>query len=416
MHPTAHDDPPPPLAQGQPLHPITTAPPATHSYQDQDTPYHPWVQLAPSYPYRSPLPLDSVSSDSTMGPFIEAQVEISQETSPHLLLEAPTTHRFPSTHPHHPLPPQRRSPPMVGQQQQQQQQPQRPSPILVSDPTQDPTTTTTSQTTLDHTVSEEMYARIALAGGQVPLGPQHMTTGQSLDPSLDGSPLWNSAMTPMMNQQLDHLYHYQAQRQHSAPLAQPHPQDLYPQHRNSLSTTGRHPPSPPHPHQQQQQHRQGQSVSPPQRQASIPRYSQDLHRQQEEQFRRMQLEQQQQQVAVEQQYQEEQRERLRRRSEEDLDLLRMSIREPFHHVDPSMFMLGDSHRLRPHGHPYYPAQAQQVYGGEMGLHDGDLDRLALDMDGQGVFPRPVGPQEAYPPLLHQVALPPETLKYESPLE
>ena len=66
-------------------------------------------------------------------------------------------------------------------------------------------------------------------------------------------------------------------------------------------------------------------------------------------------------------------------------------------------------------HPH-PRQQQQVYGGDMALRDADLDHLALDMDGQGVFPHPVGPQEAYLPLPQQVALPQETLKYESPLE
>jgi hypothetical protein len=82
----------------------------------------------------------------------------------------------------------------------------------------------------DGTNTGEMYVHLVAAGtaaevsvqGQ-PQGEdqqQAMNTGMNLARNLDGSPSWNSAMTPMLTQQLDHLYHYQAQRQ------QQHPQSL----------------------------------------------------------------------------------------------------------------------------------------------------------------------------------------------
>lgn len=351
MLPTATDDHPPPLGLGQLPHPTTMAHP------DLGQPYHPWSQLVPNYHYRSPLALGDDGSDMTTGQYIE---EMPQETSPHLLLEAHhTTHHFHSTPQLHPPPRQRPSPPM-----------QQPSPIPASDPTQDPTTRTATTTS---TVNEEMFARIALAGGPVHLAPQHMSTAPSHDPSLDGSPSWNSAMTPLMNQQLDHLYHYQAQRQHSVPLAQPPLPDSYPAHPSLLSTTAHRPHSP------------QQNLSA----GGAHRYSQELRRQQEEQMRRIQLQAQ---------YQDEQaRERMRRKSEEE-ELMRLHM-DGYHDASqrPSP----------PHAPQYYPA-----YAGDMALQDAqELDHLALGMaDGA---PYPHHPQAAY---RLPLALPPESLKYESRLE
>ena len=353
MPPTAADDHPPPLVPGPPLHPITM------ELQDQDQPYHPWSQLAPSYHYHSPLLVDDgTGSDMTTATYIEA-VEMGPETSPHLLLEAHTTHRFRSTPQHHPHHHPRPSPPMP-----------RPSPIPGSDPTQDPTTATATST-----VSEEMFARIHLGGGPGPqAGAAHMSTGASLDPSLDGSPSWSSAMTPLMTSQLDHLYHYQAQRQHSAPLGPPPRQDSYPAHPSSLSTTAPRAPSPGRP--------------------QTTRYSMDLHRQQQEQLR-LQLAAAQ-QAAAEQQFQAAERERLRRKSAEELYALHMGFPDGTRRPSP------------PHAHPYYPA-----YAGALPDAPPGLDPLALAMDGEAY---PAHPQAAYRLPLQGVGLPPESLKYESRLE
>lgn len=369
---SAIDDPAQQLGQGLHLQATTI---------DLDPRYHPWSALAPSYPYHSPLGTDGVVPTDSLTSGVE-------DTSQHLLLEAHTaTHHFRSMHlraaPH----PARHSPPNVSGMHRMQ-----PSPILGSDPTQDPTTTNTTAAnaaaiTMDPTASQaaEMYAHIALGGGQVQLGTN---TAQSLALSLDGSPSWNSAMTPMLSQQLDHLYPYQVAR-----LGPPPRQASSQAHSNSHSTTGHHlqrteQPSP-QGHQQQQQPSSARST--PSTTPVAHRYSQELRRQQEDQLRRIQL---QQQAA----------ERERRASEEEQFMMHMS--EAFHqpssvstssagsgrpsppHLHPDHLQQQQHQELsvgpHSHGQPFYAAHHQSVYVGDMvvqGLQDGDLDRLALDMGG-----------------------------------
>lgn len=420
MPPTTVDDPQQPLGQGPRLHHTITQVAPTLSL-DLDQPYHPWSQLAPTYPYRSPLAMDGGPTDLTTAQYTEAAMQM-QETNPHLLLEDRTTAHFPSTHPHHPHPHPRRSPSMQG-----------PSPILVSDPTADPTTMTTMEHTATGSASEEaMFAHLAALGaGPAHLGPPAgMSTGPSLDPSLDGSPSWSSAMTPMLSQQLDHLYHYQAQRQHSVHHGPPRHPDSSQVHSSSHSMTGHHPPSPPHPGSNQALAQAAPARSTPSLPPGAHHYSAQLRRQQEEQLRRIQLQAQQRHqeqaaAAAEQHYQAE---RARRTSAEEQYLLHMA--EAYRRagsgggVPPPTAEMGAGSGSRssghsPHGHPYYPAP---VYGGDMAhLPDGDLDRLALDMDGQAYGHHPQ--QAVYPlvdgplhPLDLQEASPTGLIKYESQLE
>ena len=395
MQGTAIDDPTQQLGQGLHLQATT---------MDLDPRYHPWSGLAPSYPYRSPLGTDGgVPTDSLT----------SEDTNQHLLLEAHTTHHFRSMHlraaPH----PARRSPPNVSGMHRLH-----PSPIPGSDPMQDPTRTNATAAnvaaiTMDHTANQaaEMYAHIALGGDQVPLGTN---TAQSLALNLDGSQSWSSAMTPMLNQQYDQFYQYQAAR-----LGQQPRQASSQAHNNSHSTTGHHlqqaeQPSPQQQQQQQQQH------SPPARSTSSAaggahRYSQELRQQQEEQLR-IQLRQQ----AVE---------RERRASEEEQFMMHMSeaFRQPSSvstssagsgrpsppHLHPEhLEHLQQQQQADPHSHgqPFYATHHPAVYVGDMaaqGLQDGDLDRLVLDMDGPAYGHQQGADHQAYPLVdghLHQLGL------------
>lgn len=81
----------------------------------------------------------------------------------------------------------------------------------------------------DGTSTEGMYGLSVVVGqqqggssGQVPLEQgesqqveqeleEGTCTERNLGHNLDGSPSWNSAMIPVISQQLDQLYHYQAQ-------------------------------------------------------------------------------------------------------------------------------------------------------------------------------------------------------------
>lgn len=391
MQPTGIDDPAQQLGQGL-LQPATIT--------DLDLRYHPWSALAPSYPYRSPLGTDGVVPTDSL---------TLEDTNHHPLLDPTATHHFPSMHlraaPH----PARRSPPNVNAMHHH-----RPSPILGSDPTQDPTTATTTTTTtgaahtsapsiptMDPTASHEMYARIALAGAP---GQLATTTAASLALSLDGSPSWSSAMTPMLSQQLDQLYHYQAAR-----LGPPPRPGSSPVPNSSHSTTG-HPP---------QQRDPPSPASAPAARSAPPahRYSQELRRQQEEQMRRAQaqLHHQQQQAAYV--------ERERRRSEEEQFLLQFSenYRQPSAGGSSSA---GSARPSPPHLHAQQQQQqvqeapprshAQQFFAGALQAYAAPQAGLAqqqhlpLDMDG------PYQGHRAYPLVdgpLHPLGLP-----AESPLE
>jgi hypothetical protein len=92
------------------------------------------------------------------------------------------------------------------------------------------------------------------------------TTGASHDLSLEDSPSWSSAMTHMQMQELGHFYpHHREEAQIRVQL--PHPDSSHP-HQPSPSSIGIHTPQ-----QQQQQ---------------ALHYSQELHRQQQEQLRQLQ--------------------------------------------------------------------------------------------------------------------------------
>lgn len=116
-----------------------------------------------------------------------------------------------------------------------------------------------------------------------------------------------------MQQQLDHLYRYQAQGAGAVGARRgpaPHPDSSRPP-RNSHSSIGAphpHPHSHPHPQQQQQAAQQQQHMRAQTAQAQ--HYSLELHRQQQEQLRQRLAQQQ-------QQAQAEENERERRNSEEE---------------------------------------------------------------------------------------------------
>ncbi|KAH9927029.1 hypothetical protein B0H21DRAFT_136541 [Amylocystis lapponica] len=252
------DDHQQPLAQAQHPHHTSTL----LSLQDMEQ-YQQWARIAPSYPFHTaPTHLDAQSSPYSEEPLMPPPMIANRR----LPVDSTATRHFLST-----LQQQqpRRSPQTHTQQQR----------ILASDLSPD-------QTMMGHVTEEMLAAHLATVGAA------STSTGATLGPNLDGSPSWNSAMTQMqVEQQLDHLYRYQAQQARNSAVAmsrgQPHP-DSSRLHRNSHSSIGPAPlPNLPPAHQ----------------------YSHALHQQQQQQLRRQQ-ERLRQQVA-------EEKEQARRHSEEE---------------------------------------------------------------------------------------------------
>ena len=310
QHPQAHisdNDPQQLFVQG-PLPPHTTThhqglPAPAVSLQELEH-YQAWVRLeGQNYPYGLPSELDGSAAGSSPYADSAAAMEVAaarmQEEQMSRRRPADTTPRFPSTHPQQAG--QRRTPPNP-QQQQQLSGTHLGRQTLASDLTLDPTTTMAHVNAANGSAAEmHLAAQLAAAGAST-------TTGPSLGPSLDGSPSWNSAMTHLqMQQQLEHLYHYQAQQQQAAARQQqqqqqahsrgpPHRPDSSHPPRNSHSSIG--PASAPLPHRQQ-------LAQNPHLAAQAHHYSLELHRQQQEQLRQRL------------QQREETAERERRNSEEE---------------------------------------------------------------------------------------------------
>lgn len=352
---------------------------------------HPWAPVDPNYPFHSPLDMDDGVRELTdrqqgTDPFGEVvtgpmsgNLETAEETSRRLLLD--TTPRFHSTRPH-----------------------PRESPIPGSGPMLDQMTTTGTMDMVDPLLADnsEMYARIALGGAQA----------ASLDRNLGGSPSWNSAMTPMLDQ-LDRLYQFQARQQASVHLVPQHRLASSPARSNSRSTIAHRPQQAGHPHSPQPP-----SPQPPHSgNMEAHRYSQELRRQQEDQLRRMQ-----QPPPPPHPLQRE-----RRTSEEDY-LLHMSEvyrQSPHPHTGPQYYP--------PPGPP--PHLEVPAYGGDMDMDipvdmrllRRDLD-IQLGMDGPGPDPEAMYrhlPRGAYHHLgdvPHQLPLDLQgspavaMIKFESPLE
>ncbi|KAM5533665.1 hypothetical protein V8D89_012632 [Ganoderma adspersum] len=235
--------------------------------------YQAWARLGgQNYPYGLPSELDgsaggsSPYADSVAAMEAAARMQEEQTSRRH---PEDTTHRFPSTHQQRVG--QRRTPPNP---QQQLSATHLARQTLANDLTLDPTTMTAHVNAANGSAEMHLAAQLAAAGATT-------TTGQSLGPSLDGSPSWNSAMTHLqMQQQLDHLYRYQHQQevvrqQHQAhSRGPPHRPDSSHPPRNSHSSIG--PVSVP-----LQQH----LAQNPHMAAQAHHYSLELRRQQEEQLR-----------------------------------------------------------------------------------------------------------------------------------
>ncbi|PSS37227.1 hypothetical protein PHLCEN_2v916 [Hermanssonia centrifuga] len=383
------EDLPQPLAPAPLQHPTTMAV-ATHNLSVQDLEYQQWSHLAQNYHYRSPLDMDGAQSDLTTGHYTEATMITEERNQPHLLEDRMTLH-FPSTHQPRPHPHQRPSPPLHPMRH-------RPSPIRVSDPTQDPTM---GNTMIPVNVTEEMYAQLAAAGA-VQLQATSTSTDPNLGHNLDGSPSWNSAMTPILTQQLGQLYPYQAlQRHHSVHHAQQPHLDSSQVHLSSPSSIGRPLPSSPA-HNLPSTPTTGVSTG------AHLQYSQDLHRQQEEQmYLRMRREEEAEQRYREQEYIEHQR----RKSEEELHQQYLMHLEEY----PINTNVTSNNSPSPHGLQYFP---QQAYDGDLRHHSSEDLRghLELGMDGQMYQHHPTQ-MVAYPlaPLDLQVeGNPTGMIKYESP--
>ncbi|PIL33357.1 transcription factor [Ganoderma sinense ZZ0214-1] len=240
--------------------------------------YQAWARLGgQSYPYGLPSELDASAAGSSPYADSAAAMEAAarmQEEQTNRRLPEDTTPRFPSTHPQRAG--QRRTPPNPQQQLSATHMSRQ---TLANDLTLDPTTMTAHVSAANGSAEMHLAAQLAAAGATT-------TTGQSLGPSLDGSPSWNSAMTHLqMRQQLDHLYRYQQQQQHQAVRQQQQQQQVHsrgpPHHpdssrppRNSHSSIG--PVSAP---------LRQQLAQNPHLAAQAHHYSLELHRQQEEQLR-----------------------------------------------------------------------------------------------------------------------------------
>ena len=307
---------PGPITDADPQQLLAPAPPPPHTTTHQGLPapalsfqdleqYQAWARLGgPSYPFALPSDMDVSAAASSPYADSAAAMEAArmhqQEAQTSRRLPADTTLHFPST-----LPPQagqppapRRTPPNPQQQQAQGAHTLPGRPTHANDLTLDQTTMTSAHANgLANGSAAEML-------GPLPAGAASTSTGASLGPSLDGSPSWNSAMTHLeMQQQLDHLYRYQAHQVSQVAVGMaaparsrgpPHPPDSSQPQRSSHSSIG--PVGVPLRQQQQQQHAQ---------QAQM--YSLELHRQQQEQLRQLRQQQQREETA----------ERERRNSEEE---------------------------------------------------------------------------------------------------
>ena len=292
------------------------------SLQDLEQ-YQAWARLGgQSYPFGLPSELDGSAGVSSPYADSAAAMEAArmQEEQTNRHLPADTTPRFPSTHPP-PAgpPPQRRTPPnpqLSGTHLARQ--------TLGSDLTLDPTTMTAHVSGANGSAEMHLAAQLAAAGGTT-------STGQSLGPSLDGSPSWNSAMTHLqMQQQLDHLYRYQPQvaRQpqvHSR--GPPHLQDSsHPQHNSHSSIAPASVPL------------RQQIAQNPHLAARAHHYSLELHRQQQEQLRQRLQQQQQREETAEQE---------RRNSEEYMRLAQLYGQGP---------LSGSPHHMGAPSAAYFPQQ------------------------------------------------------------
>lgn len=240
-------------------------------------------------------------------------------------------------------------------------------------------------------LTHEMYAQLAAAGVGPP--PHLTTTAQSLAPSLDASPSWNSAMTPILTQQLDPLYHYQQLQQppHSARPAPPRRQDSSLAPLSSPSSIAHPPPSSPHP----------RPPSPTTGGAHL-QYSTDLRRQQKEQL--LALIRPSEPQAEHYFYQEA--EERRQAQEHQQQAQQQYLLNMEYSASASAIASSPSP-----AHPYYPPQA---YDGDLRRHSAeDLAHLELAMDGQLYHQLPMG---VYPhaPLDLQPEPPLGMIKYESP--
>lgn len=256
-------------------------------------------------------------------------------------------------------------------------------------------------------------------------------------------------MTPLLNQQLDQLYHFQAQQRSAGAVGPlPHRDSSSQVRSNSLSTIGHRPPrsiSSPN----LSEHGTSPTTTP----AGPRQYSLELRRQQEEQLRRIQQLQQQHGDAVaagfldspemrEQQHrlQQEEEELRRRSSEEELFLMHMTAgvyhpqqqQQQGNGSDNSTNTSHSGHRS-PLGHPYFPPHPQAYDGDhhtQHHLHHHRRDGLAdIIIDGhhrhQQRYPHPAEMGQ-YPlvdghPLQLDLGVvvegsPTGMIKFESPLE
>ena len=422
QHPQARisDSDPTQLYVQGPLPPHTTThqglPAPAVSLQELEQ-YQAWARLGgQSYPYGLPSELDASAGGSSPYADSVAAMEAAarmQEEQTNRRHPEDTTPRFPSTHPQRAG--QRRTPPNP---QQQLSATHLARQTLASDLTLDPTTMTAHVNAANGSAEMHLAAQLAAAGATT-------TTGQSLGPSLDGSPSWNSAMTHLqMQQQLDHLYRYQHQQQavrqqHQAhSRGPPHHPDLSRPPRNSHSSIG--PVSVP---------LRQQLAQNPHMAAQADHYSLELRRQQEEQLR--------QRLRA----REETAERERRNSEEEYLMRQQQQQQQYAAVygsggqplsgsphpmgaavayfpgpqDSSSFQDGLSHVRHPsHPHPQ-GLHAHSAGGPHHPLHlQAHLGHQAI-LDAGFPLPDGVGPDPLELGVLGPEGSPAGMIKYESPL-